>query len=198
MAVNCFMNQIVSDFLLRLGTLVAPLVLALLAGPVAADEAEYTVKPGDTLQISVWKEPDLQGLVLITPDGGFAFPLVGFVDARGRTISQLQRILTERLGTYIAEPVVTVSVSDIGGNKVFVIGQVARPGEFIVNPRVDVVQALSMAGGTTPFAALDRILVLRRKEAEREVFRLDYTDIARGRNLEQNIELQSGDIVVVP
>ena len=175
------------------------LVLVLLgSGVVSAQEAGYTVKPGDGLEISVWKEPDLQGPVLVTPDGAFSFPLVGQVDARGKTVTELQQIITERLAKYISDPVVTVSVRDIRGNKVFVIGQVNRPGEFIVNPRVDVMQALSMAGGTTAFASLNNITILRRTGTKQEALRFDYTAVVRGKSLEQNIELRSGDIVVVP
>ncbi len=174
--------------------------LCVLVGPVSgsAQEIGYTVKPGDTLGISVWKEPDLQGEVLVTPDGAFAFPLVGQVDARGKTVTELQQTLTERLQKYISEPVVTVSVRDIKGNKVYVIGQVTKPGEFIVNPRVDVMQALSMAGGTTPFASLSNIIILRRTGSQQEALHFDFTSVAKGRDLEQNIELRSGDVVVVP
>lgn len=163
-----------------------------------AQEVGYTVKPGDTLLVSVWKEPDLQGDVLVTPDGAFAFPLVGQVDARGKTVTELQKILTERLSKYISDPVVTVAVKDIRGNKVYVIGQVNKPGEFIVNPRVDVVQALAMAAGTTPFASLGNIIILRRTGGQQEALKFDYTNVVRGRNLEQNIELRAGDIVIVP
>ena len=182
----------------RAGTFLVALLLIVTAGLAGAQEVGYTVKPGDTLLISVWKEPDLQGPVLVTPDGGFSFPLVGQVDANGKTVTELQKIVTDRLRQYIAEPVVTVSVRDIKGNKVFVIGQVNRPGEFVVNPRVDVMQALSMAGGTTPFAALSGIIILRRSGAEQEALKFDYTDVVKGRNLQQNVELRSGDIVVVP
>ena len=83
-------------------------------------------------------------------------------------------------------------------NKVYIIGQVNGPGAFVVNPRVDVMQALSMAGGTTPFASLSNIIILRRTGSEQVSLRFDYTDVVKGRNLQQNIELQAGDIVVVP
>src|SRR5262249_15149456 len=136
---------------------------ALVSGVYAAD-ASYTVKPGDILHIQVWKEPELQGQVLVTPDGSFAFPLVGQVDARNKTVGELEKSITDKLKKYISDPVVSVSVQEIKGNKVYVIGQVAHPGEFIVNPRVDVMQALSMAGGTTPFAALGNIMILRRTQ----------------------------------
>jgi polysaccharide export outer membrane protein len=168
------------------------------AGNSHAADASYTVKPGDILHIQVWKEPDLQGQVLITPDGSFAFPLVGQVDARNKTVGELQKTITDRLGKFISEPVVSVSVQEIKGNKVYVIGQVTHPGEFIVNPRVDVMQALSMAGGTTPFASLGNIMILRRSQSGQEAIAFDYTSVVKGRKLEQNIELQSGDIVVVP
>ena len=94
--------------------------------------------------------------------------------------------------------VVTVSVLEINGNKVFVIGQVNKPGEFVVNPRVDVMQALSMAGGTTPFADLKNIRILRRTSAGQTALEFRYDDVIRGRRLEQNIVLESGDVVVVP
>ena len=162
-------------------------------------DAAYTVKPGDTLVISVWKEPDLQGPVLVRPDGAFSFPLAGQLDARNKTVTELQQELTTKLKKFISDPVVTVSIQDIKGNKVYVIGQVQKPGDFVVNPRVDVMQALSMAGGTTPFAALGDIMILRRNEAgQQEALPFRYTDVIHGKNLQQNVMLQAGDVVVVP
>lgn len=162
-------------------------------------DAPYTVKPGDTLSVSVWKEPDLSGPVLVRPDGTFSIPLVGQVDGRDKTVMQLQQLVTERLRKYIADPVVTVSVQAIAGNKVYVIGQVAKPGEFIVNPRVDVMQALSMAGGMTPFAKLGDIMILRRlADGRQEAIPFHYTDVEHGKDLQQNITLEAGDVVVVP
>ena len=108
----------------------------------ALPDTGYTVKPGDILAVSVWKEPDLQGPVLVRPDGAFSFPLAGQMDARGKTVQELQQMVTERLKKFISDPVVTVSIQEIKGNKVYVIGQVNKPGDFIVNPRVDVMQAL--------------------------------------------------------
>jgi polysaccharide export outer membrane protein len=174
-------------------------VLACAAAPAQAADQAYQVQSGDVLSIAVWKEPDLQGpAVLVRPDGTFSFPLVGQVDARGKTVNDLQQIVTERLKKYISDPVVTVSVTEIKGNKVYVIGQVLRPGEFIVNPRVDVMQALSMAGGATPYASLGNIVILRRTGDVQVALPFHYTDVVRGRNLQENIQLQSGDVVVVP
>lgn len=179
------------------GLLVAlPFLFAVLPGE--AQEAGYTVKPGDILAVSVWKEEALVGDVLVTPDGAFAFPLVGLVDARNKTVDDLQKILTERLTRYISDPVVTVAVREIRGNKIYVIGQVNKAGEFIVNPRVDVMQALAMAGGTTAFASLGNIVILRKTGTKQEALPFDYNAVAKGKNPELNFDLRSGDIVVVP
>ncbi len=158
----------------------------------------YTINAGDMLEISVWKEPDLQRVVLIRPDGAFSFPLAGEVHAEGRSVSEIAAEVTDRLETFIPDLVVTVTVAEIGGNKIFVIGQVNRPGEFVVNPRVDVMQALSIAGGTTAFAALNDIRILRRTAGKQRAIRFRYGDVEKGQNLDQNILLEVGDVVVVP
>jgi polysaccharide export outer membrane protein len=173
-------------------------VLSLAVHSVQAQQSGYVVKPGDILEISVWKEPDLQRQVLVRPDGAFSFPLVGQVDARGRPVMELNNIVSERLSKYIADAVVTISVQQINGNKIYVLGQVNKPGEFIVNPSVNVMQALSMAGGMTPFAASNDIIVLRGQGKQQTATPFRYADVVRGRNLDQNIELIAGDIVVVP
>jgi len=158
----------------------------------------YEVQPGDLLEISVWKEPELQREVLVRPDGAFSFPLSGEIDARNKTVNDLRLEVTARLARYIPELVVTVTVIQINGNKVYVIGQVNQPGVFVVNPRVSVMQALSMAGGTTPFADLNDIRILRRQGDKQTAIGFRYNDVVRGRALEQNIMLESGDVVVVP
>ena len=171
--------------------------------PVAAQDSgqrrtPYTINAGDRLEISVWKEEDLQRTVLVRPDGAFSFPLAGEVQAEGRTVSDIAAEITDRLEGFIPGLVVTVTVAEIGGNKIFVIGQVNRPGEFVVNPRVDVMQALSIAGGATPFAQLNDIKILRRSNGVQTVLRFRYGDVAKGQKLEQNIILEVGDVVVVP
>ena len=150
--------------------------LAWATGAMAQD-ANYTVKPGDLLSISVWKEPDLQQPALVRPDGSFSFPLVGEVDAKGKTVADLNKAMSQKLAKYISDPVVTVSIQEIKGNKVYVIGQVNKPGEFIMNPTVDVMQALSMAGGTTPFAALGDITILRRTPTGKQSLPFRYNDV---------------------
>jgi len=180
-----------------------PIVLALLPGWLLAQEPQgvadaYEVQPGDLLEISVWKEPELQREVLVRPDGAFSFPLSGEIDARNKTVEDLRLEVASRLSRYIPELVVTVTVVQINGNKIYVIGQVNQPGVFVVNPRVDVMQALSMAAGMTPFADVNSILILRRRGNQRAAIKFRYDDVARGRALEQNIMLESGDVVVVP
>ncbi|MGH8290684.1 MAG: polysaccharide biosynthesis/export family protein [Steroidobacteraceae bacterium] len=176
------------------------LTVASVAALAAPPDTSYTVKPGDVLNIGVWKEPELQNnAVLVQPDGRFSFPLAGQVDANGRTVAQLQQQISVRLAHFITDPVVTVSLAQINGNKVYVLGQVQKPGAFVVNPSVDVMQAISMAGGTTPFAALGSIKILRRTADGNQIaLPFNYNDVAHGNDLAQDIILQAGDVVVVP
>ena len=185
------------------GVLLAVLVSAgfsniLYAQDEGGPRRPYTVLAGDVLQISVWKEPELQMEVLVRPDSAFSFPLAGDISTEGLSVVDLQAELTKRLSRYISTPVVTVSVTAVLGNKVYVIGQVSKPGEFVVNPQVDVMQALSMAGGLTPFAATNDIKILRRTGSRQIALSFKYNDVLKGKRLEQNIMLQSGDVVVVP
>jgi polysaccharide biosynthesis/export protein len=188
------------------------LLAAAPAGVVAADhvasdrhdnknagaDLEYRLQPGDLVTISVWKEKDLETEALVRPDGGLSFPLVGDVDAAGRTVEDLRAILTQRLKPYIPDPVVTVAIKLIGGNHIYVVGRVNKPGDFPFTTPVDVMQALSMAGGTTPFAQLNDIVILRRQNGQERMLRFRYEDVIRGRSLAQNVVLESGDTVVVP
>lgn len=163
-----------------------------------ADQVGYRVNAGDKLEISVWKEEDLQREVLVRPDGAFSFPLAGQIVAKGRTVPEIREELESRLARYIPDLVSTVTVVDVSGNSIFVIGQVNNPGSFVMNPVLDVMQALSMARGTTPFASLKNIRILRRENGVQTALRFDYTEVANGRSLEQNVLLRSGDVVVVP
>ncbi|MHB8471242.1 MAG: polysaccharide biosynthesis/export family protein [Gammaproteobacteria bacterium] len=158
----------------------------------------YAIQPGDILTVSVWKEEGLQDAVLVRPDGNVSFPLVGDVTAAGKTIEQLRTIMVERLQKYIPDPVVTVGIKELGGNKIYVIGKVNRPGDFIVTRYVDVMQALSMAGGTNAFAAVNDIKILRRENGEQRAIPFRYSDVESGKRLNQNIILQGGDTVIVP
>lgn len=158
----------------------------------------YIIQPGDILIVSVWKERDLQSEIAVRPDGGLNFPLVGEIMASGKTIEQLQKELADKLTKYVPDPVVTVSVKQSSGNKIYVVGKVNRPGEFIAYRNMDVMQALSMSGGPTPYASVNKIKILRRVNGEQKVFLFKYSRVEKGEDLEQNIVLQGGDVVVVP
>ncbi len=186
------------------GLSVWPIVLAALTAQMAVAQDQpspdppYLVKPGDQLNVSVWGEEDLERDVLVRPDGGFSFPLAGDLNAAGKTAEAIRAELSERLDRFIPNLVATVMVTGINGNRIYVIGQVNNPGSFVMNPRLDVMQALSEAGGTTPFAQVNDIRILRRTTRGQTALPFAFSDVARGRSLEQNILLESGDIVVVP
>jgi polysaccharide export outer membrane protein len=166
---------------------------------VPLDQLNYHLQPGDTVTISVWKEKDLDTEALVRPDGGLSFPLVGDVEAKGHTLREVRDTIADRLKPYIPDPVVTVAIKEIGGNEIYVLGRVNRPGGFPFSQPIDVMQALSLAGGTTPFAKLNRIVILHRDASGAEHSeRFHYADIAHGRDLAQNVLLHSGDTVVVP
>ncbi len=177
-------------------------LMVLSMGPALAAEAvpgdAYRVQPGDVLSISVWREEGLEKEVLVRPDGGLSFPLVGNVQASGKSIPELQTEVADKLKRFIPDPSVTVAVLKLDGNKVYVIGKVNRPGEFPVTRNVDVVQALAMAGGMTPYAAVNKIHILRRSGGKQSAIPFAYGDVEKGQDLEQNIVLQAGDVVVVP
>ncbi len=178
------------------------LMLALLLPGVAAAQQvaglEYRIGPEDVLHISVWKEKDLDRKVLVRPDGGISFPLVGDIQVSGRTPLEVQDEIRSRLQRYVPDAEVTVSVDKISGYTVFVLGEVNNPGQFTLGRYVDVVQALTLAGGTTPYASERNMQILRRQDGREVTYGFDFRDIKRGRKLEQNIILQSGDVVVVP
>ena len=182
----------------------APLVaLALAAYAVRAVEPlppaiAYTIQPGDVLTVSVWNEKDLLTDALVRPDGGLSFPLVGELQAAGRTIEDVRQLITMGLKAYLPQPVVSVALKVIGGNFVYVLGKVNKPGQFPFNKPIDVMQALSLAGGTTPYAAVDDIKILQRGASGLTAISFHYSDVAKGRNLAQDVLLNSGDTVVVP
>ena len=161
-------------------------------------DAGYSIQPGDILHISVWKEQDLQREVLVSPEGYISFPLVNHLLVRNKSPQYVQRELTEKLSEYIPDVNVNVSLRQVVGNRFYVIGQVNRPGDFLMSQKIDVLQALSMAGGTSKFAKLNDIVVLRRNGETQKAIHFKYGQVERGKMLEQNIVLQSGDVVLVP
>ncbi len=183
-------------------TLPGILFLLFLSLPVFAGAAPagtlYRIGAGDILEISVWKEENLSREVIVPPDLRLSFPLVGDIDVRGMTITDLRREITRRLNEFVPDATVTVMFRQINSLKAYVIGKVNKPGQFPINLDTTVVQLLAMAGGLNPFAAAGRIYILRREDGKSVKIAFDYRDIEKGRKLAQNIVVRRGDVIVVP
>ena len=177
---------------------VALLLVVVVSSPVfAGDVPSFVLGPGDVLEIAVWKDPELTKQVIVQPDGYLSFPLVGQIKAGGKTLADVQQEIVIRLEEYIPSPTVAVLPFKIESYKVYVIGKVNQPGVFVLPEPINVMQALSLAGGTNPFANLGEISILRQGLDGQSKIRFDYSDVAKGKHLKQNIMLQSGDVVVV-
>ena len=161
-------------------------------------DPNYRLGPEDELKISVWKDQELTQEAVVRPDGMISFPLVSDVPAEGKTVEEVKADLRKRLSRFIPDPPVSVMVTKVNSYKIYVIGRVNRPGEFLVGHYTDVMQALSLAGGLTPFASENQIKVLRRINGEQVLFPFRYGDVQKGKELSQNIVLQRGDVVMVP
>ncbi len=161
-------------------------------------DSAYRLQAGDMLRINVWKEEELDREVLVMPDGTINFPLIGTLSVVGQSTADVQRTVTQKLEPFVPAASVTVVVQETRGNAVSVIGQVTKPGEVIMTRSMTVMQALSQAGGLTPYADDDDIVILRKTGNKEDSIDFDYSDIARGRNLETNITLMPGDVIVVP
>jgi polysaccharide export outer membrane protein len=161
-------------------------------------EDKYQLGPEDVVEISVWKEPDLTKQLAIRPDGKISYPLIGEVQAAGKTVKQLREEISKRLEKYVTDAQVTVILIKTQYYKIYVMGKVNKPGEFLVGRPASVMQALAMAGGLTPFASPNKIVVLRQSGNTEQTLPFDYKAVSRGEFLDQNIILLPGDVVVVP
>ncbi len=167
--------------------------------PTPEIEADrYAVQPSDVLAVSVWREPDLQREVTVSPDGWISYPLVGDLYVENQTLEQIRISLESALRRYVNAAAVHVNLKFAAGNRVYVMGKVNNPGVFPFAKNLDVMQALSLAGGVARFASLDDIRVLRRENGEQIAYRFNYAKVRKGRALDQNILLRSGDVVMVP
>ncbi len=168
--------------------------------PVVAGEVledTYIIGPGDVLDISVWKNAELSKVVPVLPDGSISFPLVGKMQAAGKTLSQFQDSLSEKLVKYIDNPSLFVVVKGVN-IPIYVTGKVKRPGVFKLKANVNVLQSLTLAGGLNRFADRNDIIIMRKVGESTEIYKFAYDEVSEGKSLEQNIVLQRGDIVVVP
>jgi polysaccharide export outer membrane protein len=164
----------------------------------ATDDPNYVIGPEDELIISVWKEPDISRTVPVRPDGKISLALLNDVQATGRTPMQLGSDITEKLKSFISEPQVTVIVTKINSQRIFVVGEVPRTGSYTLSPNMTAVDAISSAGGFTPFAKRTKIYILRKEDGKVISIPFNYKEVVKNRRSEQDVVLKPGDRIVVP
>jgi polysaccharide biosynthesis/export protein len=165
---------------------------------VVLPEGDYIIGPGDVLFVSVWKDPALTQSIPVRPDGRITFPLIGEIQAGGRSVPRVKEEMEEKISRYVPDPVLTIGVQEIRSMLIYVIGRVNSPGRFAVYSNVDVLQALAMAGGANPFADTKKIRVFRKAGDRTLIMDFNYNDVSAGKSLDQNIMLERGDVIVVP
>lgn len=163
-----------------------------------AAEPDYTLNPGDVLEISVWKEDGMDRETVVLPDYSINFPLAGKIMVRDKSTGAVEQEIKNKLAPYIPDASVTVVIKAPLGHVVSVIGQVAKPGEYASGHKITVMQALSMAGGLTPYASHSGIIILQRKDGAETSVPFPYDDVIEGQDLQSDIVLDPGDVVVVP
>jgi len=161
-------------------------------------DADYKIGPQDVVRIDVWKEPDISRTIPVRPDGKISVPLLNDVQASGLTAMQLGASLREGLSKYLNNPQVTVTVTEINSRRVYLTGEVNRPGALPLLPNMTVLQALSSAGGFTQFAKLKSIYIMRTENGKQVKHPFNYKEVVKGNLSEQNILLQPGDVIVIP
>ena len=181
------------------------LLVLMFAAPLVAQPTgvnplldDYTIGPGDVIEISVWKNNDLTRVVTVLPGGNISFPLIGEMAAAGKTVAQLRQELEKKLSAFMNEPILSVLVQQVNSLLVYVIGKVNRPGRFVLNDDINVMQALSLAGGLSTYAKRNKIKIFRKEDGRTQMFEFDYDEVSEGRGLEHNITLMRGDVIVIP
>jgi polysaccharide export outer membrane protein len=172
------------------GTSVAPAGVSLPAG--------YVIGPEDVLTIVFWRDKDLSGDVVVRPDGKISLPLLNDVIAAGYTPEELRAQLVKSATKFLEDPNATVVVKEIHSRKIFVTGQVGKPGSYPLTGEMNVLQAIAHVGGLLEYADAKNIVVLRNESGQERRFKFNYKDVVRGKNVQQNIELKPGDTIVVP
>jgi polysaccharide biosynthesis/export protein len=164
----------------------------------AAVPSGYVIGPDDVLAVLFWRDKDMSAEVAVRPDGHISLPLINDVAASGLTPEQLRDVLTKEAAKYVEDPNVTVVVKQINSRKVFITGNVSKPGPYPLSAPTTVLQLISMAGGLLEFADSKNIVVLRTENGRQLALRFNYKDVLKRKKLQQNIELKPGDTVVVP
>lgn len=159
---------------------------------------EYKIGSEDVVRVDVWKEPDISRTIPVRPDGKISLPLLNDVQAAGLTATQLSAAIHDELTKYLTNPQVTVTVTEINSRRVYVTGEVTRPGALALLPNMTVLQALTSTGGFTQFAKIKNIYVLRVEDGKQVQHPFNYKEVVKGKKPEDNILLQPGDVIVVP
>lgn len=168
------------------------------AKPAEVVPAGYIVGDSDIIRVNVWKEPEVSQTVVVRTDGSISLPLINEVKVSGMTPLQIQDMVAEKLKGFLNNPQVTVTVIEIRSKRAFITGEVARPGTYSLNAQTTVLQLIAQAGGFTPFAKKDSIVVLRTEDGRQSRLKFKYKEVVQGKKSEQNIALHPGDTVVVP
>jgi polysaccharide export outer membrane protein len=164
---------------------------------------EFLIGPEDVLVITVWRNQELSKEVIVRPDGKISMPLLGDIPAAGLTAQALSKQIADGLVEFMSTPTVSVQVKEINSYHIFAVGEVARPGKIVLKSFTSVLQGISYAGGFTTFASRNNVHVLRnvkngQGETKQVMIPVPYQDIVKGMNLEANIILKAGDVIVVP
>jgi len=165
---------------------------------IGSIEPDYRVGAGDSIAISVWKEPEVSGVVSVRPDGKISLALLNDLYVDGMTPMEIQKLVTEKLTPYITNPNVTVTVKEIRSRRVYVLGEVGRPGSYQVLQPTTILQMLTEAGGLKPYAKAKSIYLLRTENGRQKKYPFNYKVALKGEKMEQNILVQPGDTIVVP
>ena len=190
------MKKLPIQFLL-LATLFIPTFISSNAA-FAQQASPYLIGATDVLNIYVWKEPDLTQDVVVLPDGKITFPLIGAIQAQGRTVTELKKDITDKLKDYVTAPEVTVVVKQVNSRRIYTLGKLTNPGIYPLVPDMTVLQALSTAGGFAEWADEKNIRVIRREGGKEIQYRFNYKDFIAGKDIQQNILLKPNDTIVVP
>jgi polysaccharide biosynthesis/export protein len=160
---------------------------------------EYKIGSGDIIQIMTWKEPDFSmEEILVRIDGKITFPLLGDIQASGHTPADLKKEIEARLKEYVGSPVVTVIIKTPDSQKFYILGEVNRTGEYNLIKSLRVLQAFAIAGGFTEWASKKEIILLRYESEKEKIYRINYKNIIKGKDLSQNIKIKADDTIIVP
>ena len=159
---------------------------------------QYLIGLGDIIEVQVWKEPDLTKKLVVRLDGRISLPLAGDVMAAGRSPEDLAKDIGKKLSAFIEEPAVSVTLEQSTSRRYYVIGQIAKPGEYTIDSPLSILQALARSGGFLEWAKKDKIIVSRRQNGRETILPFNYESLIEGKNLSQNIEIAPGDTIIVP